>query len=414
MPAVNAEIITTGNEVLTGRIIDTNAAYLSRRLVEIGVAPVFRTTVGDERERYLEAVRTAMERAKLVIVTGGLGPTDDDLTREVCAEALSRRLVRDADAEKHVRAILEKYRIRFKEAELRQTFFPEGARTVPNRNGTAYGFAVLHEGRVLAALSGVPSELEQMAEEHLFPYISEVFPGLEMPVTRLLRVFGISESRLQEIVGPVFREHPGITYGITASQMVLTVSMTSPPEHENGVIAARQAIISELGDKLFSDGGLTLQETVASLLLERKMTVALAESCTGGLVSHLLTEVPGVSEVLLESAVTYSNESKVNRLGVKQETLAQHGAVSEQVAREMAEGVRRTSGADLGVGITGIAGPAGATPEKPVGLVHIAVASANETWAREFHFTGTRSDIKLRAANTALNMLRITVLRRET
>lgn len=412
MDEVHAEIISTGDEVIGGRILDTNAAFLSRRLGEHGILPAYRTTVGDHPKRFEEVVRRALARARVTIVIGGLGPTDDDLTREVCAKALKKKLVKDPEAESHVRSILSRYGIRCEESEMRQTLYPEGARTIPNTRGTAYGFIARDNGRLLAALSGVPAELEQMAQEHLFPYLKSLFPGLRPWASRILRTFGMSESGLQKAIRPALERLPGITWGITASHMVVTVIISAVRENENQVTSAGDEIREILGEKLFSEDGSSLQETVAGLLTERGLTIAIAESCTGGLVSHLLTEVPGVSASLVESIVSYSNESKVQRLGVSLDTLMKHGAVSEQAATEMAQGVQSATGADIGLATTGIAGPGGGTPEKPVGLVYVSVTTSDDTWTRQFNLTGNRADIKKRTANTALNMTRLTILRK--
>ncbi len=411
MGSVLAEIITTGNEVLGGRIIDTNGVYLSRRLAQAGITPAYRTTVGDDEGHLCEVLNAALGRAQVVVMTGGLGPTEDDLTREVCAKVLGKKLVHNEEAEKHVSAVLKKYGVTFEEPELRQAFFPESARLIPNTHGTAYGFYAEKGGRVLAALSGVPSELAQMTDEYLLPYLAESFREVSPDVVRLLHIFGLSESQLQKLTRPVLKDYPEIAWGITASQLVITLGLAAPHGREDVVTSAQRRISEKLKLRLFATGGRTLHETVAFLLMERRLTLAVAESCTGGLVSHLLTEVPGVSASLLESVVTYSNESKVSRLGVSKESLETHGAVSGQVAEEMARGVREESGADFGLSTTGIAGPAGGTPQKPVGLVYIAVAAGQGAWRRKFTFSGSRSDIKLRAANTALNMLRLAILR---
>lgn len=411
MGNIHAEIISTGDEVLGGRIVDTNGAYLSRQLLEVGVEPAYRTVVGDDEKRYIEVLRAALARAQVVITVGGLGPTEDDLTRTVCAKVLGRKLVHSAEAEKHLRSILKKYDIDCGEAELRQAVFPEGSALIPNQIGTACGFVVMQKDRLLACLSGVPSELEWMMELHLFPYLRETFPHIQWIPTMAVSIIGMSESALQKSVAPILKKFPEVRWGITASQMILTVNLRCPPGREKQMTGALDGVGEALKTKIFGIGKTTLPQVVADLLKCNDLTIALAESCTGGLVSHLLTDVPGVSASLTESVVTYSDESKMRRLGANEETLAEHGAVSEQVAVQMAQGVRKSSGADISVGITGIAGPSGGTPEKPTGLVYIAVATEKDTGAREFHFTGTRSDIKHRAANCALNMIRLAIER---
>ncbi len=408
MSEIYAEIISTGNEVLGGRITDTNAAYLSHRLMEIGITPAYRTTVGDDRERYAQVFETALSRVQVVITIGGLGPTEDDLTREVCAKVLGRKLKHSPEADTHIRSVLEKYKIPCEETELRQAFFPEGSVLIPNQSGTACGFVAMHEDQLVASLSGVPSELEWMMELHLFPYLRETFPHLQWIPSMTAMFFGLSESALQRAIQPILKKFPEVTWGMTASQMVLTLSLSCSPGKEDHIGPVLDEIAGALGDEMFGIGETTLAEVVADQVTGSGLTIAIAESCTGGLLSHLLTEVSGVSGCLLESVVTYSDESKIKRLGVRKEILAEHGAVSKEVAAEMAQGVRKTSGADMGVGITGIAGPKGGTEEKPVGLVYISIAIDENPLTIKYEFTGSRSDIKMRAANTALNMLRIT------
>jgi nicotinamide-nucleotide amidase len=408
---VYAEIISTGNEVISGRIVDTNAAYLSRRLLEIGVTPAYRSTVGDNRERYEKVLETALSRAQVVITIGGLGPTEDDLTREVCAKVLDRKLVHSAEAEKHLRSVLKNYNIPCTEAELRQAYFPEGAVLIPNQVGTACGFVAMREDRLLASLSGVPSELEWMMELHLFPYLRETFPHLKWIPSMKVGIIGMSESALQKAVMPVLKKFPDVSWGITASQMVLTLSLSCAPGKDKQITRVLDGVAGAVGTKMFGLGDSTLPEVVADMLKQGGLTIAIAESCTGGLLSHLLTDVPGVSASLLESVVTYSDKSKIKRLGVKEETLAKHGAVSKQVAGQMALGALAASGADIAVSTTGIAGPKGGTPEKFVGLVYISIVTESGTQTKKFQFTGNRSDIKMRAANTALNMLRLTLMR---
>ena len=414
MNNVYAEIVSTGNEVLSGRIVDTNAAYLSRRLLEIGITPAYRTTVGDDVERYEEVLRAALSRAQVVITIGGLGPTEDDLTREVCAKVLERKLVHSAEAERYLRSVLEKYNISCTEAELRQALFPEGSVLIPNQTGTACGFVAMQEDRLLTSLSGVPAELEWMMELHLFPYLRETFPHVQWIPTMNVGIIGMSESALQKAVAPVLKKYPDVSWGITASQMVLTLSLSCQPGKDKQITHVLDGVAGVVGEKMFGLGESTLQEVVADMLKQGGLTIAIAESCTGGLVSHLLTEVPGVSTGLLESVVTYSNDSKTKRLGVKEKTLAKYGAVSKQVAGQMAQGVRTAVGADIGVATTGIAGPKGATVGKPVGLVYISVATEKGLWTRKFELTGTRSDVKRRAANTALNMTRLTLMRQQS
>jgi len=404
---VIAEIISTGDEVLGGRITDTNAAYLSRSLMEMGITPAYRTTVGDDRQRYEEVLRKALSRAQVVITIGGLGPSDDDLTREVCAKVLERKLRHNPEVEERIRSILKIHEIPCGDAQLSQAFFPEGSGLIPNHEGTDFGFAVMEKDLFLASLAGEPLELEYMMELYLFPYLRETFPELRRIPLMKASFFGISESALQQAVEPVFKKFPNVKWGITTCQMVLTLCFICPPGKSEQFSPLLNEIDGAAGKYMFGIGDSTLPEVVVDLLKTSGLKIAIAESCTGGLISHILTEEPGISASLLESVVAYSDESKMRRLGVKKETLEKYGAVSEEVAIEMAQGIREQSGADIGVGVTGIAGPKGGTKEKPVGLVCSSIIHEDNQHNFALNFSGTRSDVKMRATNMILNLVRI-------
>jgi nicotinamide-nucleotide amidase len=402
---VTAEIIATGNEILEGRVTDTNTAFASRELLKAGISLQFCSAVGDDRERLLTVLWTALARSDVVIISGGLGPTEDDLTREVCASALSAKLVHRKSAEQHIRRILVRYNRVPNPAELRQAYFPAcNTKIIPNRIGTARGFICEKNGKILAALSGVPSEFSEMMQRTVLPFLKKKFGHLKPQLHNIFNTIGKSESEVQRVALPILSRYKP-SWGITAHQLVISLSVWAGAQGKARFDTACEKLRTRLKSICFSEGEKSLQETVISALKKRHLTVAVAESCTGGLILDKLTDVPGASEVLLEGVIAYGNDSKIRRLNVRPETLVRQGAVSEKVAAEMAAGIRSSANTSLGLATTGIAGPSGGTAKKPVGLIYIAVASKKVVKVKRFVFTGIRTDIKERAANAALSML---------
>jgi nicotinamide-nucleotide amidase len=406
---VRAEILAVGSELLTPLRSDTNALVLTRRLLEVGVEVVARTTVADDAAALELAFRTALARADLVISTGGLGPTADDLTREAAAAALGRRLVRDA-------AYLERLRERF--ARFGRTMSPvnekqadriEGAELLLNRRGTAPGQRLEHAGRLLVLLPGPPGEMEPLFDEQVLPLV-RARAGGRVVLTRVLRIAAQPESEIEQLAAPVYLEfeNPRTTIlgGPGHVELHLVASGPSTQEAEARIEALAARLRERLGPRLYDEAGRELPEVVASLLREGGHTLALAESCTGGLLAARLTEVAGASAFLERGAVTYSNRSKQELLGVGADLIEAHGAVSEEVARAMAEGARSRAGTSIGVGITGIAGPDGGSDEKPVGLVYLALAGAAGDRVRRAHFPGARERVRFQATQAVLEMLR--------
>lgn len=397
-PTPRIAVLSTGTELLRGRSVDTNLGTFARRLETAGLEVTFHSTCGDDLARLVDELKLAAARADVILVTGGLGPTEDDLTRPAVAEAFHRPLEFRAALWKGIRAQFRAFRIPMAPINRRQAFLPCGARALRNPNGSAPGFALGVDGVRLYALPGPPREMQPMFERH-------VFPGLPKPRRFRLweaRVHGLPEGSVDEIVRPVVARFRGASYGITASGGTVNLAVKAA----NPVPVAR-ALARVLGPRLFTR---SLEEEVAALLLRTKRTLAVAESCTGGLIAHKLTQVPGVSAALLEACVTYTDASKVRRLGVPLGLLVRHGAVSPHVARAMAEGIARTTGADLGVATTGIAGPAGGSKRKPVGLVYHALAYRNRTLVERRVFPGNRAQIKERSAALALDMIRRALL----
>lgn len=411
-----AEIIAIGSELLTPHRIDTNSLFLTGALNEIGLAVRVKHVVGDHPDDLHAVLRAALERADVVITTGGLGPTDDDLTREAVARVLGRDLV---DVPEILAIISERFvrrGARMPDVNRRQARVIEGATWLPNANGTAPGQLLEAGDRVVVLLPGPPRELQPLYNDAVAPVLLERAAGRRLR-RRVIKTTGRSESQVEELAQPIYsrllNETPRIDTTILASpglvELHLSCSGNDEQELDRALAAAVDRLTAVLGDSAFSVDGRTVEEVVGGLLQARGWRVAAAESCTGGLMMQRLTDVPGSSAWVLGGVVAYDNSVKVSALDVPADQLEAHGAVSEVVARAMAEGVRARTGADVGVGITGIAGPDGGSDEKPVGTVFIAVAS-DRTDVRRFLFPGDRTMVRTFASAAALNMVRQHVL----
>ncbi len=400
-PSVRVELITTGSELLLGFTVNTHVNYVARELDKLGFRLQRQTTVADDRIEMRNVLAEALQRADVILVTGGLGPTSDDFTRDVAAELLGRALHRD---EAVMAAIRERARWRGftpPESIFVQALVPAGARVLPNRNGTAPGLAMEHADRLLVLLPGPPRELKPMFEESVRPLLREHCGPQPRTDCRVLKVVGLGESQVEERIAARLKDLPDLELGYCARPGEVEVRIIGPDLAE-----AEQRIRTALGDHLYGSGDDRLEEVVIRQLGAAGKTLAVAESCTGGLIASRLTNVSGASRVLLNGWVTYSNESKARDLGVRPETLNQHGAVSEETAREMAEGARQRSGAAIAIATTGIAGPTGDTPEKPVGLVYIALAVARGTTVQRHTLTFDRETFKYYASQIALDLVR--------
>lgn len=411
---MRAEVISVGDEVVGGQIVDTNAAWLAEQLVALGAEVTHHTAVGDDAPAVEAALRQAAARADVVVVSGGLGPTEDDLTRYGVAAAAGVELELDETA---LRAIQERYRLfgrPMPERNRIQAMMPHGAMVLPNAKGTAAGFIVQVGECVVAAMPGVPHEMKAMFAQKVAPFIREL--PLERKVRRIekLRLFGMPESAVNEAIRHLMSRDANPLVGLLVSRGIITVKFTAVANTEDEaarlIAPVREEARSILGPAVFGEGDDTLEETIGVLLAERRKTLAVAESCTGGLIGHLLTNVPGISAVLLEDVVAYSNEAKMEILGVSNEAIAAEGAVSKRVAASMARGVRGRASADLGLSTTGIAGPTGGSEEKPVGLVYFGLATDEGVAVERVRFVGDREVVKDRAARFALNMLRLHLL----
>jgi nicotinamide-nucleotide amidase len=404
---MRAALVAVGSELLGPLRADTNSAWLTEKLLESGVEVVLRSTVADEPELLEATLRTGLERTDIVIATGGLGPTADDVTREAAAAALDRRLVRDASIVEELRARFARFGRAMPAVNEKQADLIEGAVALDNPRGTAPGQRVEHQGRILILLPGPPGEMKPLFEKHVLPDLRARGRVLRR---RVLKIAGMAESQVDEIVAPLYRdvENPHTTILGAPGQIELHLvgEGASREEAEERIETLARGLRERLPGRIFSEDGRELPEVLAGLLLERKLSLAIAESCTGGLLSARLTDVPGASGFLDRSFVTYSNRSKVDELGVDADVLARAGAVSEEVAAAMAAGARRVADSGIGVGITGIAGPEGGTDEKPVGLVYVALDGAAGTRVKRARFPGGRDRVRFQATQVALEMLR--------
>ena len=405
--SMTAEIISIGTELLLGQIVDTDAAYLARALSAQGVSVYHRTTVGDNLERATQALTLALSRADAVFCIGGLGPTLDDLTRPAISAALGVPLVRDPKIVAHLTEWFAKRGYPLNDTILLQADVPEGGVPLENPNGTAPGLWVEVGGKTVVALPGPPSEFEPMVEEQVLPRIA---PGAGGTIrSKTLRIIGMGESSIEEKVKDLMAgANPSLApYAKLAEVHLRATAKASTAEEAEALIAPLVAEVrARLGDAVYGEGDTALEDAVVTRLIEKSLTVATAESCTGGWLAQRITAVSGSSAIFPTGVVTYANETKVHLLNIPQAVLASVGAVSPEVARAMAERVRELANTTFGVGITGIAGPGGGTQEKPVGLVYIAVATPTETRLEKCLFAGSRADVRFRATQTALKMLR--------
>lgn len=401
-----------GTELLLGHILNTNAQFLSQRLAEAGIDVYRQTVVGDNPGRLAAAVREALGRAEVLITSGGLGPTSDDLTRETVAAVLGLELREDPAGLAAIRSFFAERGRPMPPINAKQALVPEGGWALPNRHGTAPGVLVEHQGRVVVMLPGPPHELEPMFDESVLPYLVARLPAAATIVSRVLRLCGIGESEVQTRLADLIEAQDAVTIAPLASPGEVKLRLTTKAAtREAGLMAigpVEESIRARLGRQVYGVDDQTLAGATAGLLLAQGLTLAVAESCTGGLLGAQLTEVPGISAAFWGGVIAYANDLKAGLLGVPAELLAQRGAVSREVTAAMAAGVRRATGAGLGLAISGIAGPGGGTADKPVGLVYLAIHAEDwpEAAVQQWRFRGSRQVVRLRAVRQALVMLR--------
>ncbi len=416
---MQVELLSVGTELLLGQIVDTNAAFLAEKLSELGANVYHKTTVGDNTERLAAALRISLGRSDVVLATGGLGPTDDDITAAVVAQVMGVRLVQDETTSENIRSFARQRGIELLDSLLKQAWVPEGAIVVPNPVGTAPGFILVRDSspdfgnqKTVIAFPGPPAEMMPMAEQTVLPYLaSRVIGegGAAIILSRYLRLAGIGESQAEAELADLIRSqtNPTIAPYAKAYEVQLRVTARAADRQAaQALIAPVEADIRRrLGDHVYAADDETIESVVGEMLQAAGLTLAVAESCTGGLIGHRITNIPGSSSYFLAGITTYSNESKISLLGVPAETIAEHGAVSAETARAMAEGVRHMSGADIGLSVTGIAGPGGGTAVKPVGLVYLGLSDGSDSVTEEVRLRGERVLIKERAAQLALFLL---------
>lgn len=425
---MNVELINTGSELMLGRVLNTHQQWLCRRLADLGYVVTRQVAVADTGCDIEQAVREALSRADLVITTGGLGPTSDDITRDLIAKLLGRKLYQDDAIARHIEAYFASRKRPMPASTLVQAQVPEGALVLPNPNGTAPGLAMKVEAgsllsilnpqlstspKWLVMLPGPPRELRPMFNDAVVPLLKQELPLAGEFVCRTLRTVGIGESQVADRIGKLLQPlmSQGMDLGYCAHIGAVDVRFAATGPRAPALVQEAEAITrAELAKHIFGTDDETLESVVVRLLTERNRTLALAESCTGGGIANRITNVPGASAVLLASLVTYANEAKQRFAGVRAETLAAHGAVSEATAREMAEGARRETGADYALSVTGIAGPGGGSDAKPVGTVYLGFASAAENFALKQFNAFDRETFKQVTGTQALEILRRKIL----
>jgi nicotinamide-nucleotide amidase len=406
---LTAEIIAIGSELLAPDRTDTNSLWLTEQLNRLGIEVKLKTIVGDDDARLEEAIKDATRRSKVVITTGGLGPTEDDITRKITARALGRRLLLDENVLAEIKQRFQSFGVTMPERNSRQAMVIEDAEVLPNPNGTAPGIFLEHNGTAIVLLPGPPREMQPMFSNHVVSKL-EQRSGSVRVVRRMLRVAGMGESAVDEKIAPVYTkyENPQTTILFNQSEIEIHLTARGRTEDEANQLLDRVVleIEEQLGNAIFAFRGEKMEEVIGLKLAVGGYTLAVAESCTGGLLAERLTEVPGSSKYFIEGVVTYSNESKTRLLGVEPILLLEHGAVSGPVAEAMSEGMRNRAATDFALSITGIAGPDGGTEEKPVGTVFIAISSEAGTEHRRLKVPGDRNLIRWRATQAAMDLLR--------
>ncbi|HEV3253649.1 MAG TPA: competence/damage-inducible protein A [Candidatus Acidoferrales bacterium] len=406
---MKAEIIAVGSELLTPDRVDTNSLFLTARLNQLGIEVTRKTVVGDDLAPLRNAFDEAAKRAELIIASGGLGPTEDDRTRDAVADLLGRKLARDPAVMSKIEARFRQLGRRMSEVNARQAMVPEGATVLENDRGTAPGLWLESSGRIVILLPGPPHELKAMFSAQVEPRLARLATGVRL-VARELRVAGMGESDVDQRIAPIYTRHGDVQTTILTApgeiQIHLRIWSKDIPAAERQLQGIQESIVLALGEAVFTTAGESMEEVVARELTMHHATIATAESCTGGLLAERLTRISGSSAYFLGGVVSYSNTLKSAWVDVPAEIIESRGAVSSEVAVALADGIRRRTGATLGVGITGVAGPTGGTPEKPVGTVHVAIADASGSKERGVHYPGERDRIRWQASQTAMDLVR--------
>ncbi|MDY7034365.1 MAG: competence/damage-inducible protein A [Thermodesulfobacteriota bacterium] len=407
---MNAEVITIGNELISGSVVDTNSSFLAEKLLSVGIEVQRITSIGDNESDITDSLRTAIERSEVILVTGGLGPTPDDITAEVAAKAFGRALIVNETALNWVKRLFEEYGLEMPQNNEKQALMPENSELIMNPVGTACGFLVREKQKLFFFLPGVPRELVRMTDESVIPIIkNERMQGLRFKTTTL-KIYGLGESKIAELIRDIVDQNDHIRFGFLPNYPENHIKITAKGQNDEEVAARISRMVNEvtkrLRDYIFGKDDMTMETVVGELLRKNNHTIAVAESCTGGLISQRLTNISGSSDYLKRGIVAYSNQAKRELLHVSSQFIDEFGAVSEQVAEKMAQGARELGKTDLGLGVTGIAGPEGGTDIKPVGLVFISLADREETVVKRYNFPGDRTLVRLAASQAALDLVR--------
>lgn len=408
---IKAEIISIGSEILKGQITDTNANFIAQKLTKLGIDLEHISAVSDNPESLSSTLKLALQRSGLIITTGGLGPTEDDITYQTIARALNLKLIKYPEAEKNLKRILKKINTTLSPSNLKQVYLPEGAKIIINQYGTAPAMILEKDNKIICSFPGVPHEMKRLIEENLIPYLKEKFPPSMIKKAKTLKITGLGESSVNELIRDYINKKTNFSFGIYANPEDIQVQITTQTPTEKETDKLLQSSVNQLkkilGNYVYGTDKQSLEEIVGNLLMNRKLKVAVAESCTGGMLGEMITRIPGSSEYFQGGVISYNARVKEDLLKVPPEVIRKYGEVSRQVAKSMAEGVRRCCQSNVGISITGIAGPGGATEKKKVGLVYMALADNKKTITQKHQLFGDRQLIRLRSARRALNMLRM-------
>lgn len=409
---MKAEIITVGTEILLGDIVNTNSQYLAKELASIGVDVYHQSSVGDNEERLLKSFEESLSRSDIVITTGGLGPTSDDITKEVACKFFNQTPILHKPSLQNIEKYFKKMNIDISNSNKKQAYFPENAIVLENKNGTAPGAILKNNNKTIIILPGPPKEMKPMFEEFVKPYLQDKTKSVL--VSKNLKILGMGESLVEKKLIDIIKEQNNPTIAPYVKEGEVSLRITAKAQTKNEASSLIEPLVDKikerLGNCIYAVGDINLEDVIANMLIDRNMTISVAESCTGGMVSSTLINYPGISKVFVEGCVTYSNEAKIERLGVKKETLDKYGAVSEETAKEMAYGIASKFNTNIGISTTGIAGPDGGSEKKPVGLVYMGIYINGKTYAIGQIFNGDRQMIRLRTTKTILNELRLKLL----
>jgi len=408
---MKAEIISIGNEILRGQITDTNANFIAKKLVELGIDLEHISVVSDNSESLLSILKLAFQRSDLIITTGGLGPTEDDITYQTIARTLNLKLIKYPEAEENLKKILKKINKTISPSNLKQVYLPEGTKIIINQYGTAPAMILEKDNKIICSFPGVPHEMKNLIEENLIPYLKEKFPPFMIKKSKTLKITGLGESSVNELIRDYINKQTNFSFGIYANPEDIQVQITTQAPTEKKVEKLLQSSVNQLtkilGNYVYGSDEETIEEIVGNLLKTKKLKVAVAESCTGGMLGEMISRIPGSSEYFQGGVISYNAKIKEDLLKVPPEVIRKYGEVSRQVAKLMAEGVRICCHSDIGISITGIAGPGGSTEKKKVGLIYMALADGKKTITQKHQLFGSRQLIRLRSTRRVLNMLRL-------